>query len=466
MRHLDRRADGARALSRTSRATRVQHGGDGPAPGRASNGVSKLHGEVSRRDVPAAVAGRSPPTRCRSARSPTACTPRTWVSSEMNDLLTRVRAARVGRAPEPADWDAHRRRPRRRAVAGAGPGPGGAGGLRPRPAAALAAGQRRERDRRRLDRRGARPARAHHRLRPPLRHLQAGHAAAVPARAAARPAAVDPTGRAVRLRRQGPPGRRARQGDDPPDRAVLPRPGVRHRIVFVEDYDIAVARMLYQGCDVWLNTPRRPHGGVRHERREGGAERAALNCSILDGWWDECSTAPTAGRSRRPSRTTDLGQRDQVEADSLFELLERQIVPLFYDRSEGRVPRRWVRPDQVLAALARPAVVAAADGARLRRASCTSRSPGGRRHRRSPSTAGARAVAGPGSSAVAAAWPAVPVRESTPTTDDAVADLGAHRHGHRGGRPRLARRRRRRRPAPPRPGRSERRARSAAPPSP
>ena len=116
-------------------------------------------------------------------------------------------------------------------------------------------------------------------------------------------------------------------------------PSVRHRITFVEDYDISVARMLYQGSDVWLNTPRRPMEACGTSG-EKAAINGALNCSILDGWWDEMFDGTTAGPSRRPSRITDLEHRDEVEATSLFELLERQIVPLFYDRrSGGRFPR-------------------------------------------------------------------------------------------------------------------------------
>ncbi len=118
-------------------------------------------------------------------------------------------------------------------------------------------------------------------------------------------------------------------------------PAVRHRIAFVADYDIAVARLFYQGCDVWLNTPRRPMeaSGTSGEK---AALSGALNCSILDGWWDEMFDGTNGWAISSAESYEDLGHRDQVEADSLFEILERQIVPLFYDRFEGRVPRRWV----------------------------------------------------------------------------------------------------------------------------
>jgi len=119
-------------------------------------------------------------------------------------------------------------------------------------------------------------------------------------------------------------------------------PEVRHRFAFVEDYDIAVARMLYQGCDVWLNNPRRPQEACGTSG-EKAALNGALNCSILDGWWDEMFNGENGWAISSAESYEDLERRDAVEAASLFDLLERQIVPLFYDRFEGPVPRRWVR---------------------------------------------------------------------------------------------------------------------------
>ncbi len=119
-------------------------------------------------------------------------------------------------------------------------------------------------------------------------------------------------------------------------------PAVRHRFAFVEDYDIAVARMFYQGSDVWLNTPRRPMeaSGTSGEK---AALNGALNCSVLDGWWDEMFDGSNGWAITSAEGLADLEHRDQVEANSLFEILERQIVPLYYDRrGGGRVPREWV----------------------------------------------------------------------------------------------------------------------------
>ncbi len=119
-------------------------------------------------------------------------------------------------------------------------------------------------------------------------------------------------------------------------------PAVRHRFVFVDDYDIALARYMYQGCDVWLNNPRRPQEACGTSGMKA-AMNGALNCSILDGWWDECFDGTNGWAITSAESETDLARRDEIEANSLFELLEHQIVPLYYQRTEGPTPRGWVR---------------------------------------------------------------------------------------------------------------------------
>jgi starch phosphorylase len=119
------------------------------------------------------------------------------------------------------------------------------------------------------------------------------------------------------------------------------QPDIRHRMAFVEDYDIALARELYQGSDVWLNNPRRPQEACGTSG-EKAALSGALNCSILDGWWDEMFDGENGWAISSAESYEDLARRDEVEAASLFSLLERQIVPLFYDHGDGGVPRRWV----------------------------------------------------------------------------------------------------------------------------
>jgi starch phosphorylase len=201
-------------------------------------------------------------------------------------------------------------------------------------------------------------------------------------------------------------------------------PVIRHRIAFVEDYDIAVARMFYQGADVWLNTPRRPMeaSGTSGEK---AALSGALNCSILDGWWAEMFDGTNGWAISSAEAYEELSHRDQVEADSLFEILEGQIVPLFYDRFEGRVPRRWVhRVKSSLRSLG-PSVLA------------TRMVKDYVEHRYEPIAARADALAG-GNYAraralsawkrrVLAAWSAVHVEELDSGTGSKVADLGATR---------------------------------------
>jgi starch phosphorylase len=115
----------------------------------------------------------------------------------------------------------------------------------------------------------------------------------------------------------------------------------RHRIVFLEDYDMAVARYLVQGADVWLNTPRRPREASGTSGMKATAN-GVLNLSILDGWWDE-GYAPEIGWAigRRESYD-DQDYQDQVEAEALYGLLEQEIVPMFYNRGAGGLPRVWI----------------------------------------------------------------------------------------------------------------------------
>jgi starch phosphorylase len=115
---------------------------------------------------------------------------------------------------------------------------------------------------------------------------------------------------------------------------------VRHRFVFLEDYDIAVARALYQGADVWLNNPRRPQEACGTSGMKA-ALNGALNCSVLDGWWDELFDGEN-GWAITSAEDLDDEQRDVVEANSVFEILEQQVVPLFYER-RGTAPRGWLQ---------------------------------------------------------------------------------------------------------------------------
>ncbi|MGH8906565.1 MAG: alpha-glucan family phosphorylase [Egibacteraceae bacterium] len=118
-------------------------------------------------------------------------------------------------------------------------------------------------------------------------------------------------------------------------------PQLRTRIVFVEDYDMELARMLVQGSDVWMNTPRRPH-----EASGTSGQKAVLNgglhCSTLDGWWDEMYDGENGFSFGGTDDREDGGQQDAADSRALFDLLERTVVPMFYDRAEGPLPRRWL----------------------------------------------------------------------------------------------------------------------------
>ena len=112
-------------------------------------------------------------------------------------------------------------------------------------------------------------------------------------------------------------------------------------IVFVEDYDIEVARHLVQGADVWLNNPRRFLEASGTSGMKAGAN-GVLNVSILDGWWDE-AYQPSLGWAIPSGSTLDRPQADDVaEAESLYRLLEREVVPAYFEREDG-LPRRWLR---------------------------------------------------------------------------------------------------------------------------
>ncbi|MGH2733457.1 MAG: alpha-glucan family phosphorylase [Actinomycetota bacterium] len=118
-------------------------------------------------------------------------------------------------------------------------------------------------------------------------------------------------------------------------------PDVRRRMAFIEDYDMEVGRMLCQGCDLWLNNPRRPleASGTSGQK---AALNGGLNCSILDGWWDEMYDGRNGWAIPAAGLFQESHRRDQSEANHLYELLERRIIPLFYERVNGSVPHGWV----------------------------------------------------------------------------------------------------------------------------
>jgi len=116
---------------------------------------------------------------------------------------------------------------------------------------------------------------------------------------------------------------------------------VGHRFVFIPDYDIGIARTMYHGCDVWLNTPRRPMEACGTSGMKA-ALNGGLNCSIRDGWWDEMSNGDNGFDIPSFDEDTDLDRRDRRESDAAFEVIENQIVPLFYARHDDGLPHGWI----------------------------------------------------------------------------------------------------------------------------
>ena len=118
-------------------------------------------------------------------------------------------------------------------------------------------------------------------------------------------------------------------------------PQVRRSVVFLEDYDISVARYLVQGVDVWLNTPRRPNEASGTSGMKLLAN-GGLNLSILDGWWDEAYDREVGWAIGNGEEYDNADYQDQVESEALYHILENDVVPLFYDRDAAGIPRGWL----------------------------------------------------------------------------------------------------------------------------
>ncbi|GAA5010903.1 alpha-glucan family phosphorylase [Kitasatospora paranensis] len=127
-------------------------------------------------------------------------------------------------------------------------------------------------------------------------------------------------------------------------------PAVRHRIVFLPDYDMAMAKHLYPGCDVWLNNPLRPLEACGTSGMKA-ALNGCLNLSILDGWWDEwydgrngwaIPTADGSGPERLDPDSPEAERRDDLEAAALYDLIEHQVAGRFYDRGADGLPHAWI----------------------------------------------------------------------------------------------------------------------------
>ncbi|MCS6999957.1 MAG: alpha-glucan family phosphorylase [Bacteroidota bacterium] len=118
--------------------------------------------------------------------------------------------------------------------------------------------------------------------------------------------------------------------------------GLENHVIFLEDYDLGIARALVKGVDVWLNTPRRPY-----EASGTSGMKAALNgvlhCSVLDGWWVEAARSDNGFTIGGTESFASQDEQDLHESESLYQLLENDIIPMFYERDAAGIPRRWVQ---------------------------------------------------------------------------------------------------------------------------
>jgi len=118
-------------------------------------------------------------------------------------------------------------------------------------------------------------------------------------------------------------------------------PRLLGRVFILEDYDMRVARHLVQGVDVWLNNPRRPLEASGTSGMKAAAN-GAVNCSVLDGWWDEGWTGTNGwaigGRETNP----DEAAQDWADAQDLYRILEQELVPRYYERDADGLPRAWI----------------------------------------------------------------------------------------------------------------------------
>ncbi|MDR0758860.1 MAG: alpha-glucan family phosphorylase [Treponema sp.] len=117
---------------------------------------------------------------------------------------------------------------------------------------------------------------------------------------------------------------------------------VESRIIFLENYDMAMAHYLTAGADLWLNTPRRPLEASGTSGMKASMN-GVLNCSVLDGWWDEAYDPEIGWAIGRGEEYEDMNLQDEVESKALYDLLEREIIPLFYQRGRDGLPREWIR---------------------------------------------------------------------------------------------------------------------------
>jgi glycogen phosphorylase len=118
------------------------------------------------------------------------------------------------------------------------------------------------------------------------------------------------------------------------------QPGLRERVVFLEDYDLTLAQELVQGADLWINTPRRPWEACGTSGMKV-LVNGGINLSVLDGWWEEAYAADIGWAIGDGDELDDVA-RDRRDASQLLDVLETRVVPEFYERDASGLPRRWL----------------------------------------------------------------------------------------------------------------------------
>ncbi|MBN1948778.1 MAG: alpha-glucan family phosphorylase [Candidatus Cloacimonetes bacterium] len=116
---------------------------------------------------------------------------------------------------------------------------------------------------------------------------------------------------------------------------------IEDKFIFIEDYDMNIARHLVQGCDVWLNTPVKPLEASGTSGMKAGMN-GALNLSVLDGWWPECFSGYNGWAIDAGESVADPELRDRLEANEIYDILENEIVPLYYTRDQSGLPLDWI----------------------------------------------------------------------------------------------------------------------------
>ncbi|MBY8881568.1 alpha-glucan family phosphorylase [Actinacidiphila acidipaludis] len=196
-------------------------------------------------------------------------------------------------------------------------------------------------------------------------------------------------------------------------------PRVRHRIVFLPDYDMRMARLLYPGCDVWLNNPLRPLEACGTSGMKA-ALNGCLNLSVLDGWWDEWFDGDNGWAIPTADGLADEDRRDTLEAAALYDLLQNQVAPRFYDTGAHGLPHRWIEMVRHTLATLGPKVLA---GRMVRDYVTRLYAPAARSH---------RAIQGPAAEELAAwkkrmrqQWPQVSVDHVETSSVEGTPELGS-----------------------------------------